>query len=227
MADTVSLTLPHSGKPHISHLTQKVISCLDQMLLRPQGKAAFEGQVSVGRETPGGVVRLQEAQGRASVPAAGQALSVLNGRKRARSIWLPPAAGYRREYVTGWVADKMRWGLRWGLSIAFCGSMPPARRFRAFLGYPEGLQVCRNYGESGAQRAKGHVRYLTYSRITPVHGLDQGLAPLIDIGRRDIRPPPPCSRGKHTWARRPEQRRNAQVGVFSGLPSCGRSRNPD
>ncbi len=27
------------------------------------------------------------------------------------STWLPPAAGYRCQYATDWVADKTRWGL--------------------------------------------------------------------------------------------------------------------
>ncbi|RAJ70632.1 uncharacterized protein DUF1524 [Streptomyces sp. PsTaAH-137] len=25
--------------------------------------------------------------------------------------WLPPAAGYRCQYVTDWIADKTRWGM--------------------------------------------------------------------------------------------------------------------
>jgi len=25
--------------------------------------------------------------------------------------WLPPAQGYHCQYVTDWIADKMRWGL--------------------------------------------------------------------------------------------------------------------
>jgi hypothetical protein len=27
------------------------------------------------------------------------------------ATWLPSAAGYRCQYVTDWVADKLRWGL--------------------------------------------------------------------------------------------------------------------
>ncbi|UFR07081.1 HNH endonuclease family protein [Streptomyces sp. Go40/10] len=42
------------------------------------------------------------------------AVSAASNRSKADqdpSTWLPPAAGYRCQYVTDWVADKMRWGL--------------------------------------------------------------------------------------------------------------------
>ncbi|MEV7817116.1 HNH endonuclease family protein [Streptomyces flaveolus] len=42
------------------------------------------------------------------------AVSAASNRSKADqdpSTWLPPAVGYRCQYVTDWVADKMRWGL--------------------------------------------------------------------------------------------------------------------
>ncbi|WP_435279435.1 HNH endonuclease family protein [Streptomyces sp. 1222.5] len=42
------------------------------------------------------------------------AVSAASNRSKADqdpSTWLPPAAGYRCQYVTDWVADKTRWGL--------------------------------------------------------------------------------------------------------------------
>ncbi|TVZ76891.1 HNH endonuclease family protein [Streptomyces sp. BK340] len=42
------------------------------------------------------------------------AVSAASNRSKADqdpSTWLPPAAGYRCQYVTDWVADKIRWGL--------------------------------------------------------------------------------------------------------------------
>ncbi|MFF9212811.1 MULTISPECIES: HNH endonuclease family protein [unclassified Streptomyces] len=42
------------------------------------------------------------------------AVSVASNRSKADqdpTTWLPPAEGYRCEYVTDWVAHKMRWGL--------------------------------------------------------------------------------------------------------------------
>lgn len=42
------------------------------------------------------------------------AVSASSNRSKADqdpSSWLPPAAGYRCQYVTDWVADKTRWGL--------------------------------------------------------------------------------------------------------------------
>ncbi|MES9524140.1 HNH endonuclease family protein [Streptomyces capoamus] len=42
------------------------------------------------------------------------AVSAASNRSKADqdpTTWLPPAAGYRCQYVTDWVADKLRWGL--------------------------------------------------------------------------------------------------------------------
>ncbi|MFF9244688.1 HNH endonuclease family protein [Streptomyces sp. NPDC014776] len=42
------------------------------------------------------------------------AVSAASNRSKADqdpTTWLPPAAGYRCQYVTDWIADKMRWGL--------------------------------------------------------------------------------------------------------------------
>jgi hypothetical protein len=42
------------------------------------------------------------------------AVSAASNRSKADqdpATWLPPAAGYRCQYVTDWVADKTRWGL--------------------------------------------------------------------------------------------------------------------
>ncbi|MEU8472168.1 HNH endonuclease family protein [Streptomyces sp. NPDC029006] len=42
------------------------------------------------------------------------AVSAASNRSKADqdpSTWLPPTTGYRCQYVTDWVADKMRWGL--------------------------------------------------------------------------------------------------------------------
>ncbi|MEW2514762.1 HNH endonuclease family protein [Streptomyces sp. NPDC046870] len=42
------------------------------------------------------------------------AVSAASNRSKADqdpSTWLPPAVGYRCQYVTDWVADKTRWGL--------------------------------------------------------------------------------------------------------------------
>ncbi|MFI2764815.1 HNH endonuclease family protein [Streptomyces echinatus] len=42
------------------------------------------------------------------------AVSAASNRSKADqdpATWLPPAAGYRCQYVTDWVADKLRWGL--------------------------------------------------------------------------------------------------------------------
>ncbi|MGW2103630.1 HNH endonuclease family protein [Streptomyces olivaceoviridis] len=42
------------------------------------------------------------------------AVSAASNRSKADqdpSTWLPPAVGYRCQYVTDWVADKIRWGL--------------------------------------------------------------------------------------------------------------------
>ncbi|MEW2254995.1 HNH endonuclease family protein [Streptomyces sp. NPDC047869] len=42
------------------------------------------------------------------------AVSAASNRSKADqdpSTWLPPAEGYRCEYVTDWIADKIRWGL--------------------------------------------------------------------------------------------------------------------
>jgi hypothetical protein len=42
------------------------------------------------------------------------AVSAASNRSKADqdpTTWLPPAAGYRCQYVTDWVADKTRWGL--------------------------------------------------------------------------------------------------------------------
>ncbi|MFC9280175.1 HNH endonuclease family protein [Streptomyces collinus] len=42
------------------------------------------------------------------------AVSAASNRSKADqdpSTWLPPAAGYRCQYVTDWIADKTRWGL--------------------------------------------------------------------------------------------------------------------
>ncbi|MGW2773454.1 HNH endonuclease family protein [Streptomyces olivaceoviridis] len=42
------------------------------------------------------------------------AVSAASNRSKADqdpSTWLPSAVGYRCQYVTDWVADKMRWGL--------------------------------------------------------------------------------------------------------------------
>ncbi|MGW1589277.1 HNH endonuclease family protein [Streptomyces sp. NPDC002386] len=42
------------------------------------------------------------------------AVSAASNRSKADqdpSTWLPPANGYRCEYVTDWIADKIRWGL--------------------------------------------------------------------------------------------------------------------
>lgn len=42
------------------------------------------------------------------------AVSAASNRSKADqdpATWLPPAAGYRCQYVTDWIADKTRWGL--------------------------------------------------------------------------------------------------------------------
>ncbi|MEU6594355.1 HNH endonuclease family protein [Streptomyces sp. NPDC046881] len=42
------------------------------------------------------------------------AVSAASNRSKADqdpTTWLPPAAGYRCQYVTDWIADKIRWGL--------------------------------------------------------------------------------------------------------------------
>ncbi|GAA2775231.1 hypothetical protein GCM10010521_62190 [Streptomyces rameus] len=42
------------------------------------------------------------------------AVSAASNRSKADqdpSTWLPPAAGYRCQYATDWIADKTRWGL--------------------------------------------------------------------------------------------------------------------
>ncbi|MEW2558542.1 HNH endonuclease family protein [Streptomyces griseorubiginosus] len=42
------------------------------------------------------------------------AVSATSNRSKADqdpTTWLPPAVGYRCQYVTDWIADKMRWGL--------------------------------------------------------------------------------------------------------------------
>ncbi|MFJ9822191.1 HNH endonuclease family protein [Streptomyces sp. NPDC101151] len=47
-------------------------------------------------------------------PRALIAVSAASNRSKADqdpSTWLPPATGYRCQYVTDWVADKIRWGL--------------------------------------------------------------------------------------------------------------------
>ncbi|PWI06712.1 HNH endonuclease [Streptomyces sp. NWU339] len=47
-------------------------------------------------------------------PRALIAVSAASNRSKADqdpATWLPPAAGYRCQYVTDWVADKTRWGL--------------------------------------------------------------------------------------------------------------------
>ncbi|MFD7996986.1 HNH endonuclease family protein [Streptomyces mexicanus] len=42
------------------------------------------------------------------------AVSAASNRSKADqdpTTWLPPAAGYRCQYITDWVPDKLRWGL--------------------------------------------------------------------------------------------------------------------
>jgi hypothetical protein len=52
-----------------------------------------------------------------------------------------------------------------------------------------------------AKRTKGHVRYLTYSRIAPVPGLEESVAPLIDMvgATTDLAAQ---AQGEQTWVQR-------------------------